>query len=384
MAHPLTPYSENRGSILSFGAVNGWGYTGYWKSYMKHVSGTRQRKPYNIFTHYEMNEYKTLFGPAGCDSWSWSPGTTEDVAKANNVARKEFISQLGDTSSFGATATAEGQKTLSTVATVITRLATAAMHVKRLNLFKAAEVLGLPYTEKVAKKSRYRTEYVSRKNGLGRIRVRTRVEYTETRVDWGTGRDHLKSAASGWLLWSYGAKPLIQDIQNGMEVFTRELPATTVSSRGYGNWTRTSNNGSGTTTKLEAETRVKFECQVRVINPNLWLANQLGLTNPLQWINEAIPFSFVLDWVSNLSDVISQISDFSGLEILNPCRITKSVIKEITLQTDGFQLNQGKQWTRFTRDATIPPVTLLFSYERFHVERGLNAISLLLGFLPKK
>lgn len=383
MAFPLHPYSKSHGQTLSFGATSGWGGTGSWVSYFKTSAGSRQAKPYNIDTHYVMDEYSTVFGPADCRSWSWSPLTTVDYAKANNIARKHFIGQLGDMSSFGATATAEGQKTLSMVVTVVTRLTSAAKHVKRLEFFQAASLLGLPYREVVKTKYRYRTEYVSKRNGLGRRRVRTRVRYSETRMNWGDGTDHAKTLASGWLMWSYGASPLITDVQNAMQVFTRELPTKVIEARGSSVWEER-HESDGTTTLRKSESRVKFKCKVRVKNPNLWLANQLGLTNPLQWINEAIPLSFIVDWFSNLSDVISQISDFDGIEVLTPKRMSKGTINEFYYPTDGYQLSWQKKWVTFKRDFTIPPVTLTFAYERFQLQRGLNAISLLIGILPRK
>lgn len=368
---------------MAYGPNTGWGGMGEWPCFLRQVQGHRQRRPYDVDTTYAMNEYKTLFGPARCDSWSWSPMTTSDFTAANNQARKELVGKLGDTSSFGATATAEGKKTLSTVVSVVTRLALAARHVRRLELFKASEVLGLALVEKDVKKVRYRYEYVSRKNGLGRVRVRTRVVTNQVHVDWGSGRSHVKSLASGWLLWSYGAKPLIQDIQNGMKVLTRELPATLVEARGRGEWKRRV-DGSGQYRLMKAESRVKFKCYVRVKNPNLWLANQMGVINPILWVNEAIPFSFVIDWFSNLSDVLGQCTDFAGVEIIRPMRLCKSTITEEFYPSDGYQLPYGKQTVRFTRDMTIPPVKLLFAYERFEWQRGLNAISLLIGMLPKK
>lgn len=383
MAYPLTEYTKHVGPFNAYMATSGWGDMGYIGIYQKIVSGMRQRKPYTIPTGYRMDEYKNLYGPGGL-SWSWSPGTTRDWAIANNLARKRFIAELGESSSFGATMTAELRETFGSVVTVITRLALAARQVRRLQFFKAAELLGLPYREVDVKKTRWRTEYVSRKNGYGKVRVRTKVLYNEVRIDWGSGRTHAKTAASGWLLWSYGAKPLISDIQNGMDVLTREFPEKFITSSGRGEWSSVYNDGNGNITTYKAESRVKFRASVRVNNPNKWLRNQLGLDNPLQWVNEAIPFSFVVDWFSNLSDVIGQFSDFNGLELIDPMRLSKCTIRQFEKYSGTYQLPSGKQAVRFMRDFQVPSATLTFGYERFEWQRGANAISLLVGFLPKK
>lgn len=62
---------------------------------------------------------------------------------------------------------------------------------------------------------------------------------------------------------------------------------------------------------------VKMGAEVGVTNPNLWLANQLGLINPAVLIYEKIPFSFVADWFFNVEQFLSQGTDFYGLSMKN-------------------------------------------------------------------
>lgn len=110
----------------------------------------------------------------------------------------------------------------------------------------------------------------------------------------------------------------------------------------------------------------------------------MGLINPVQWMNEAIPFSFVVDWFSNLSQIISQMTDFVGLDVLDPCTVCVAVGTEerVPLQTTTWPYK--KEQTQFERTLSIPTAKLVFAYERFEWRRGLNAISLLVGFLPGK
>lgn len=379
---PLDPYDHVvqfvRPTVCPDGIIRNFGF------YRKRKNGFRQRKPYNIPTAYWSEEFRLLSGYSSSFSWNWNANDSISVVKAKNQARQRFVNKLGDSSSFGATATAEAKETWGLVVSTITRMATAARHVKRGNLFAAASELGLPYKEKVVNKVKYRYEYISRRNGHGSIRVKVKTVVPVIRVDWGTGRSHVKTAASGWLMWSYGVSPLMSDIQNGMDVLTRELPATLVEAHGRSveEWDYKSYPYS--TTRYEAVARVKVQAYVRVNNPNLWLANQLGLINPVQWINEAIPFSFVLDWFSNLSQMISQMTDFAGLEVLDPCTVCVVVGKEELVPLLVTTWPYKKQQTQFTRTLSIPKAKLVFAYERFHWRRGLNAISLLVGFLPGK
>lgn len=372
---PLVPYTETRGPSKVWLVY--YGRPTLYTVYRKVISGYRQRQPYNVPTKYSSVEYSGS-GFTNADSWSWSAVSYGD--RATNAARAELVNKLGDSSSFGATLTAELRETRNLVVGGITKLLSAARAVKKLHFFEAATLLGLPYREKLVRRVHTRYEVVSRRNGLGRRRVRHRVVTYQTKIDWGTGRLHAKTLANGWLMWSYGVKPLATDIQNAMHVLTRELPTTRVTGRGRQVTTWSSNQGSGVDVHCHAEVRVKCQAYVRIKNPNLWLANQLGLVNPVQWANEAVPFSFVIDWFSNLSQVISQMTDFVGLDVLDPCTVTLAIGREHRIHpSEPYQ----KQHIQMSRSLSIPTAKLVFAYERFYWQRGLNAISLLVGLLPK-
>lgn len=67
--------------------------------------------------------------------------------------------------------------------------------------------------------------------------------------------------------------------------------------------------------RVFANAVVRLQGNVRVVNPNLFLANQLGLANPLSVLHELIPFSFVVEWFINFGQVISSLSAWYGLEL---------------------------------------------------------------------
>lgn len=348
-------------------------------------TGLRQKKPYNLDTPYTFDEYKLVSGLTMPSAWHWNPMDSSSWQPALNKARADLVGKLGEASQFGATTTTELKATWGTVVTILTRMAVAARQVSRLEFLAAASTLGLPYKETVHRVRRKKSEFVSRRNGYGRIRVKRYVYYEYSTMSWGTGREYAKTLASGWLMWSYGVSPLMGDIQRGMKALTEELPSTRITA--IGNATSSSRDSDASRVIVyDSKTRVKTRVNVRVANPNLWLANQMGLINPVQWINEGIPFSFVVDWFSNLSQIIMQMTDFAGLELTRPNTIVRGEIKESLMPLGGPYPPDAyvKQWTRVQRDQTIPVAKLLFSYERFQWQRGLNAISLILGFLPNK
>lgn len=210
------------------------------------------------------------------------------------------------------------------------------------------------------------------------------------------GRSVIKAAGSAWLLWSYGVSPLLSDIQNATEIFIRDVPdgvpiyaRATVPVK-----VQSQSEGGGTRQIITYDGSIKVGINAYVVceNYDLWLLNQLGLVNPLQWLNEAIPFSFVVDWASNWSSVINSLTDFVGLTFTRSSTSTKMELvdtyKNITLPPYVPVPTEHGSYTRrydyFVRSVGIPRPKLVFKYETFEWRRALNAISLLVGFLPNK
>lgn len=344
--------------------------------YEHYVSGIRQKRPYTVNTRVETGRgyssglYDSFI--LGIDSGSFPADLRDEVS---NRAYNKAIGELGDGSSFGATLTAERKETWGTVVDLITRAALAAKAVKSGKLPQAAKILGIPYREEVVS----RQVHTRRRNGKRKRTITVRNRYLRLP----DGRRVLKTTASGWLLWSYGVKPLAEDIYNGMDVLQRPIPTLDiVKVKATGNRSGQYANGkefSSTTISLS----VGYSFKATVENPNLWLANKLGLINPAQWVLEAIPFSFVVDWFSNLSDVVNHFTDFAGLTITDQW-VTTLVKRNYTYlngnwDPPGSHTGSSVHYTR--RQASLTP-KLRFAYERFGWQRGANAISLLLGFLP--
>lgn len=370
MTAPLVPYSTYV-SLKRF--VDGNSYRWFEKS----VQGFKQRMPYNVNTEYTLRIFESA-GPTVTESLVFNQAFMERIRdEATNRARGKFVDMIGSSSSFGATMTAELKTTWGTVVSGVTNILQAAMAVSRGNLPKAAKILGFspPVVRKRVKVKRFR-------GSSGRVRAK----YVN-REHWvmPSGRLVAKSAANKWLWYSYGIKPLVSDIHNGMDVLTRPHPAMTrVTAYASSNGVATRYSAWSTVWRDQSKVAIKIQADVSVRNPNLWLANQLGLVNPVQMFNEGIPFSFVIDWFSNLSQIIMQMTDFVGLEIANPVTSEKYYHKtayDETYYPGGvirINIRRG-----YTRRLVIPSARFRFAYEVFKWDRGANAISLLVGFLPK-
>jgi hypothetical protein len=305
---------------------------------------------------------KTLRGPYDVGSGPASDAIVSDVVvMAVNKARAKFTGQLGDSSSFGATLTAELKSSWGLVSGGITSALLAANAVRRGRLSEAARHLNFHPPEVTQVRSK-----PTRNGG--------RRKYSRTVWVMPNGRQVAKSLGNKWLWYSYGVAPLTKDIRNGMDVLTRLVPATRVT---VGTTCSDSSSypDSYYQDRFVASASVRIAATVRVSNPNLWLANQLGLINPIQMVNEGIRLSFVVDWFSNLSQIIMQMTDFAGLEITRPVTTSRRLHTHSMLHPDYGPMSASE--TVYVRESILPEARLVFAYERFEWQRGLNAISLL-------
>lgn len=359
MVAPFKPYSK----VISLNrvAITRSGRRFTYKGYIFTATGTKQAPPY-VNTAYTCNIQRSYTGCADAASWSVSPGGATEV-EATSMARARFGRAIGNASQLGSTLTSERKATFSTITSGIATIFQSARALKSGNIIKAAKLLGIsPPQERTVTKLR--------------TRKGKRVKVVRHLLILPTGREVVRSIGSKWLWWSYGVKPLAEDIYNAVDVVQRPPPPTRVVGRGFA--TRTQKSGGST---IVWKSHVKVSANIRIINPNLFVANQLGLTNPAQWVLEGIPFSFVLDWFSNLSQVVSQLTDLVGLEIAEPMTAYKSSVFETY---EWWDATDTKDWVSLRRVLSIPSVKLHFGYERFQWQRGANAISLLVQFLQKK
>jgi hypothetical protein len=134
-----------------------------------------------------------------------------------------------------------------------------------------------------------------------------------------------KSFGSNWLEYSFGWKPLIQDIYSAVDVLQNPIKSLRPSGSATGTVSHREVVGSKTnwmTTGYSEKVynwtfSAKMGCEVTINNPNLFLANNLGLINPMTVVWELIPFSFVIDWVANVGQVLQSGTDFLGLTVSN-------------------------------------------------------------------
>ena len=142
-----------------------------------------------------------------------------------------------------------------------------------------------------------------------------------------------KSFANNYLEFHFGWSPLIGDIYDAIDVFNSPVddffpvvqesiivPAKVLKPVASGGYYDRMTIGA-------SKIKSRAGCKVRINNPNLHLANQLGLTNPALIAYELIPFSFVANWFVSVEEFLSQGTDYLGLTV-----------------TDGWYSRGGERW----------------------------------------
>lgn len=130
-------------------------------------------------------------------------------------------------------------------------------------------------------------------------------------------------ASSLWLETYFGWLPLIGDIYNSIDVLQSPVrnpeKISSGSSISYDANYRQTVDGKPVNflVGMGARYGVRHYAKVRISNQNLFLANRLGLINPAAIGWELVPFSFVVDWFSNVGQILESITDFVGVEILS-------------------------------------------------------------------
>lgn len=197
-----------------------------------------------------------------------------------------------------------------------------------------------------------------------------------------------KSVASNYLEFHFGWSPLIGDIYDAIDVIQKPVKPKLVfgqarTSKGheviqnfppiantYGyNW-------------QWGKSAVRLGAKIAVSNPNLALANNLGLINPALVVWELVPFSFVADWFVNVSQVLGSATDFLGLTLQDKYQ---TWFQEGTLNViyagntpPGSHESEFLRWCNVDRALGFDTPSLsLLPYKPPGLRRAASAISLL-------
>lgn len=222
--------------------------------------------------------------------------------------------------------------------------------------------------------------------------------------------------SSDWLAYRYGWAPLVGDVYSATETLadiiysTRHmfrvnysayetLPDLDPGFSNIGNASLFFDMSRKERLVRGGRTTVKHGYVFEVTNPNLVVANQLGLTNPLVVAHELVTLSFVADWFFNIGNYLEALTAFQGLTMRDGYEI---VVKESVWTMDciptgvsgtyisGFtvlQCDQAQSVRReFTRSPLSAPILPTLGLKRHAstttgLKRVADAAALLYSFL---
>jgi len=333
------------------------------KMWARYRTWYRQKKPFDLSLEYDKLEawVDAKIGNAGphlgADSFALTLRNNISSALVNEAKSKawsQFVGGIGKSAQLG-TSLAEGRQAMGMMLSRVTQLANFAKHLNRFEFEKARHDLNLPKKKSTDVWSRDRT------------------------------------VANNFLEVHFGWSPLISDIYDTMAVLTSPVKPHPVKGQGHSayttenlNWPPEPNSWSiGSQYRWRA--MVQYHALLEVTNPNLALANRLGLINPASIAWELVPYSFVVDWFSNIGQTLSCMTDLMGY---STSEATTTLYTTVALKTTRASTNPTTQ----TGDAysvqrtfgLSQPMPYLKPFKGFSLVRGITAMSLLIQKLPKR
>lgn len=207
----------------------------------------------------------------------------DEARTINNRAATKFWGKLSPQSEMGA-AIAEYAGSLSMIQERSSKILKAYSALKRGNFRKFVRALG------------------------------TRAKNKHRKTKWTRPKD----ASAIWLEYWFGWAPLLGDLYNAVNQLQEPLPDFRISASSGGTAHRKQaqvSYNAHTFVNEDMKIVVKTGATIKVINPYLFRANQLGLVNPASVAWELLPFSFVYDWFTPVGAFLNEMTATYGLDI---------------------------------------------------------------------
>jgi hypothetical protein len=193
---------------------------------------------------------------------------------------------------------------------------------------------------------------------------------------------HLRTASGQYLEFHFGWSPLVGDIYNAIDFLQNPLKSVEVKGSEQGRRERRNGNPAAPFSVIEDfvdDYKVRYGAQIAISNPNLYLANGLGLVNPATVAWEVVPFSFVVDWIVNVEQFLSSATDLLGLDVkmaFTSTRVNISYKKWLNWNGNPT-VNTGKVDRIQRETGIVTPNLALRPFKVFGWRRALAASSLL-------
>lgn len=153
-----------------------------------------------------------------------------------------------------------------------------------------------------------------------------------------------KTFGGKWLELHFGWQPLLEEIHSGLELFLSTPPVYEKFSAKASSFTSFNDRPVDSNAWLQnrsvsASYSVKCGLIVRAVrDPVTFTLEQLGLMNPAAIAWEAVPYSFFVDYILNVGDVLASYTAFTGLDIegMYTTRFFKLYVSIANMRKPGY------------------------------------------------
>jgi hypothetical protein len=145
-----------------------------------------------------------------------------------------------------------------------------------------------------------------------------------------------------WLEYHFGWSPSVADIYAAVDVMQSAWPAERARGSAKMSFSREDGAATGYLRTQKGTYQHVMGAELKMNNPNLFLANQLGLLNPAAVAWELIPFSFVADWFFDVGSFLESFSDFAGVDVIRPWSLT--VMRFVDVDASDTLHFTNQQW----------------------------------------
>lgn len=282
------------------------------------------------------NTYKyhgVTLGVLGISIFSYFSSVTVPDPTQKVVSKLQNEISLGKSDLL--TSLAEAHKTAEMVATTATRIYKALKALKRADIAGFSNALGVTSSRREAKRWRQRSRlagltpppFVWSKHPVTgkRYRYYPKAVVNETKL-----KDFM---AQTWLEYTYGWKPLLQDVYNaaqasasiGIEMSNAVRSVRARSSESVEFKDKYQQSQFAVDVYCSRTVYLEMGLNFRIEDGGPTFHTAFGLDNPATMLWEVIPFSFVADWFLPVGKAIASLSAYNGLTFVSGWKSSRQV-----------------------------------------------------------